>query len=130
MFYYYYVSLGWHRKAVLSKKKLKQYALHNWVCFYWHLPLEKDKKKGICEITEGVFSEVYSQTDLHVSSGAPNYDFLPNTFKTVLRLSWVLLDLWKCIPSRASKFLSVRSSLGNLSLFEITRVSVLFFRKC
>ena len=37
---------------------------------------KKTKKKGICEITEGVFSEVYSQTDLHVSSGASNYDFL------------------------------------------------------
>lgn len=48
---------------------------------------KKTEKKGICEITEGVFSEVYSQTDLHVSSGAPNYDFLQNTFKTVLRLS-------------------------------------------
>ena len=32
---------------------------------------KKTKKKGICEITEGVFSEVYSQTDLHVSSGHP-----------------------------------------------------------
>ena len=48
---------------------------------------KRQKNKGICEITEGVFSEVYSQTDLHVSSGAPNYDFLQNTFKTVLRLS-------------------------------------------
>ena len=39
---------------------------------------KKTKNKGICEISQ-------CQTDLHVSSGAPNDDFLQNTFKTVLR---------------------------------------------
>ena len=63
------------------------------------------------------------------TSGAPNDAFLQNTLKTLFRLSRVLLDLQKCILSGATKFLSVRSSQGNLSLFEITRASVLFFRK-
>ena len=54
-------------------------------------------------------------------SGAPNDDFLQNTLKTLFRLSRVLLDLQKCILSGATKFLSVRSSQGNLSLFAITR---------
>ena len=39
---------------------------------------KKTKNKRICEISQ-------CQTDLHVSSGAPNDDFLQNTFKTVLR---------------------------------------------
>ena len=34
----------------------------------------------------------------------------------------------QCIPSGAKTFLFVWSSLGNLSLFEITRDSVLFCR--
>ena len=44
-------------------------------------------------------------------------------------LSRVLLDLYKCILSGAIKFVFVRSSYGNLSLFEIERASLLFFRK-
>ena len=61
-------------------------------------------------------------------SGAPNDGFLQNTLKT-LRLSRVLLDLQISILSGATKFLSVRSSQGNSSHFEITRGSVSFFRK-
>ena len=56
---------------------------------------------------------------------APNDGFLLNTLKTVFRLSRVLLDQ-KCTLSGAITFLSVRSSQGNLNLFEITRASVLF----
>ena len=51
-----------------------------------------------------------------------------NTLKSLLRLFRVLLDLQKCILSGAINVLSVRSSQGNSSLFEITRASVLFSR--
>ena len=56
--------------------------------------------------------------------GVTNDSFLPNTLKTLFRLSRALLDLKKCILTGAIKLISVRS-WGNLSLFEITRVSVL-----
>ena len=59
-----------------------------------------------------------------------NYSNL-NTLKTLFGLSRVLLDLQKCILSSAIKLVSVvcvRSSKGNLSLFEITP-SVLLSRK-
>ena len=49
--------------------------------------------------------------------------YVENTIQAIQKL---LLDLWKCIRSGATKFLSVRSSQGNLSLFEITRASVFF----
>ena len=62
-------------------------------------------------------------------SGAPNDGFLLNALKTLLRLSGVLSDLQKCILSGAIKFVSVRSPQSNLSLFEITRASVLFSPK-
>ena len=60
------------------------------------------------------------------NTGAPNDGFPLNALKTLARLSRVLSDLQKCILSCAKKFLSVRSSLGILSLFEIKRTSVLF----
>ena len=41
--------------------------------------------------------------------GAPNSGFPRNTFKTLFRLSRVLLRLQKCILSGAVKFVSVRS---------------------
>ena len=56
-----------------------------------------------------------------VLSGALNDGFLLNTLKTLFRLSRALLDIYKCILRGARKFVSVRSSQGNLSLFEITR---------
>ena len=59
-------------------------------------------------------------------SGARRYGFLQNTLKTLFRLCRVLLDIQKCILSGATKLLSVWSSKGNLSLFEITRASALF----
>ena len=64
-------------------------------------------------------------------SGAPNDSFLPHSLKTLFTLSRVFLDLQKCILSGAIKFVSVRSSQRNLSmsLFEITRASVLFSLK-
>ena len=64
-------------------------------------------------------------------SGAPNDSFLPHSLKTLFRLSRVFLDLQKCILSGAIKFVSVRSSQGNLSmsLSEITRASVIFSLK-
>ena len=66
---------------------------------------------------------------LLISSGAPNNGFLQNTLKTLFSLSRVLLDLQKRIISGATKFASVRSSKGNLSLFEIARALVLSFQK-
>ena len=62
-------------------------------------------------------------------TGEPNDVFPLNALKKHFRLSRVLSALWKCILSSAIKFVSVRSSQGNLSLFEITRASVLFSRK-
>ena len=64
-----------------------------------------------------------------LSTGAPNDRFLLNALKTLFSVPRVLLDLQKCILSGAIKFVSVRSSQGNLSLFEITRASVLFSRQ-
>ena len=60
---------------------------------------------------------------------APNDGFPLNTFKTLFRLSRILLDLQKCILSGFVEFVSDWSSQGNLSLFEITRASVLFSQK-
>ena len=64
-------------------------------------------------------------------SGAPNDSFLPHSLKTLFRISRVYFGLQKCILSGAIKFVSVRSSQGNLSmsLSEITRASVLFSLK-
>ena len=62
-------------------------------------------------------------------SGAPYDGFLLNTSKTLFRLSRVLLDLQRCILSGAIKLVSVRSSKGNFSFFEITGASVLFSRR-
>ena len=62
-------------------------------------------------------------------SGTPNDRFLLNALKTLFSVPRVLLDLQKCILSGAIKFVSVRSSQGNLSLLEITRASELFSRK-
>ena len=61
--------------------------------------------------------------------GGPNDRFLLNALKTLFSVPRVLLDLQKCILSGAIKFVSVRSSQGNLSLLEITRASELFSRK-
>ena len=61
------------------------------------------------------------------TSGAPNDSFLQNTLKTLFMLSGVLLDLQKCILSSTTKFVSFRSSQGNLSLFKITKASVLYY---
>ena len=47
---------------------------------------------------------------LLMSSEAPNDDFLLNILKVFFRLSRVLLDIYKCIISRAIKFVSFRSS--------------------
>ena len=58
--------------------------------------------------------------------GTPNDGFLLNALKTLLRLSRVLSDLQECILSGAIKFVSVRSSKDNLSLFETTRASYYF----
>ena len=59
-------------------------------------------------------------------AGAPNDSCLLNALKTLFRLFRVLLDLQKCILSGAKKFISVRSSSGNLSLFEIIRLQYYF----
>ena len=60
-----------------------------------------------------------SSLKIQASGVRHNDDFLLNTLK-ILRLS---------ILSGAIKFVSVRLSYGNLSLFEIIRASVLFSRK-
>ena len=59
-------------------------------------------------------------------SGAPNDGFLPMHWKHFFRLSRVLLDLYKCIPSSAIQFVFVWSSWENLSLFEISGASVYY----
>ena len=41
-------------------------------------------------------------------TGAPNDGFLKNIENTFLAIHKVLLALWKCIPSGAIKFVSVR----------------------
>ena len=56
-----------------------------------------------------------------IRSGATKDGFLLNTLKTLFRLSIVLLELQKCMLNGAIKFVSVRSSLRNLSLCEITK---------
>ena len=66
---------------------------------------------------------------LTLLTGASNDGFLLHTQKTLFRLSRVLLDLQECILSGAIKFVSVRSSQGNLSLFEIIRAPVELSRK-
>ena len=62
-------------------------------------------------------------------SGAPNNGFLLNALKSLFRPSTVLFDLQKYNLTSAIKFLSVQSFYSNLSLFQITKVSVLFSRK-
>ena len=52
--------------------------------------------------------------------------FPPKTLKALFRLSRVLLDLKKYTLSGTIKFVSVLSSQGTFSLFEITRASVFF----
>ena len=51
--------------------------------------------------------------------------FPPKCFENTFQA----IQIQKCILSGAKKFIPVRSSQGNLSLFEITRASVLFSRK-
>ena len=56
--------------------------------------------------------------------------FQRSALKTLFRLSRVLLDPLKCILSGVIKFVSVQSSQGILSLFEITEpASVLFSQR-
>ena len=68
---------------------------------------------------------------LTMGRGTQRRQFLSNTLMTLFRLPRVLsiLDVYECILSIAIKFVSVRSSWGNLSPFEITRALVLFSRK-
>ena len=49
--------------------------------------------------------------------GEPKDGLLLNALKTLFRLSRVLLGLWKYILIRAIKFISVRSSWGQLGSF-------------
>ena len=51
--------------------------------------------------------------------------FPPKCFENTFQA----IQIQKCILSGAKKFIPVRSSQGNLSLFEITRASVSFSRK-
>ena len=62
-------------------------------------------------------------------SGAPNDGFLLNAFKSLFRLSRVLLNLKKCIINGAVNFVSVRSILGGLEAFRNCKGAVLFYRK-
>ena len=75
---------------------------------------KKIKNKKILQTIFSVycFSECSNCLDL---SGAANDDFLLNTLKAVFTLSRVLLHLKKSILSGAIKFVSVRSTQGNLS---------------
>ena len=67
---------------------------------------------------------------------APGYRLSPDHFQTVNRMiapDWAQKMLCIIVPNRRTaspeKFISVRSSYGNLSLFEVTRASVLFSQK-
>ena len=67
------------------------------------------------------------QHNLAPLTGSPNDGVLLNALKTLFRLSSVLSNLQKCILSGAIKVVSVRSSQGNLNLFEITQgLSIIF----
>ena len=62
-------------------------------------------------------------------TGSPNDGVLLNALKTLFRLSSVLSNLQKCILSGAIKVASVRSSQGNLNLFEMTYGLSMIFPK-
>ena len=81
---------------------------------------QSDQTKSLVKNESSILSKCFHVLQL---SGEPNDGFLLNTLKTLFRLSRVLLDLQKSILSGSVKFVSVRSSQGNLSLFEITRAS-------
>ena len=81
---------------------------------------QSDQTKSLVKNESSILSKCFHVLQL---SGEPKDGFLLNTLKTLFRLSRVLLDLQKSILSGSVKFVSVRSSQGNLSLFEITRAS-------
>ena len=62
-------------------------------------------------------------------SGAPNDGLLLNAFKSLFRLSRVLLNLKKCIINRAVNFLSVRSIVGELEAFQNCKGQCYFIEK-
>ena len=61
--------------------------------------------------------------------GYPTTVFTSSALKTLFWLSRVLLDLQICILRGAAKYVSVRSSWEILSVFEISRASILFSPK-
>ena len=69
-------------------------------------------------------------SSLQYLSGAPNDGFLLNSLKTLFSLSRVLLDIQKCILSGTINLYPFGHPRGNSSLFEISRNSILFSRKC
>ena len=69
------------------------------------------------------------QHNLAPLTGSPNDGVLLNALKTLFRLSSALSNLQKCILSGAIKVVSVRSSQGNLNLFEITYGLSMIFPK-
>ena len=81
---------------------------------------QSDQTKSLVKNESSILSKCFHVLQL---SGEPKDGFLLNTLKTLFRLSRVLLDLQKSFLSGSVKFVSVRSSQGNLSLFEITRAS-------
>ena len=67
----------------------------------------------------GNFQQIKTKANLAVVfSAAPNGGFRLIALKTLFRLSRVLSDLQKCILRGVKKIISVRSSKGNLNLFD------------
>ena len=82
--------------------------------------------KITARVSKAIVVPLYARNVLMVITGAPNDGFLLNTLKTLFRLSRVLWISRNDILSCAIKFVSVRSSSGNVSVLKITRASVLF----
>ena len=95
------------RRTLRFERSLRRTRSSEMVCLY--LP------RKLRESRSDLFSSIFSGT---------HDGFLPNAQKTLFRQCRVL-----CILSALKKFMSVRSSQGNLSLFEITKASVLFSGK-
>ena len=84
------------------------------------------RMKITARVSKAIVVPLYARNVLMVITGAPNDGFLLNTLKTLFRLSRVLWISRNDILSCAIKFVSVRSSSGNVSVLKITRASVLF----
>lgn len=99
--------------ASVGREEVKR----TYICMYWTTINLQDRLIDNWQqvTTEMVHRRTRGRLSNHhdKGTGAPNNGFLRNTLKTLFRLSRV----------RAIKFVSLQSTQGNLSLFEITRAS-------